>query len=77
MGVDGGGWGEFNQTKKKYETYDWRELILEKLWEDIPVKVLDWETKTAMNNSTSLWDLFFDFQNLPDEAFKNKNTLSK
>jgi len=34
------------------------------------VKSLDW-SKTEFVNGTALWDVFFDFQNLADEAFKD------
>ncbi len=38
------------------------------------VKSLDW-SKTEFQNGTALWDVFFDFQNLADEAFKNFKEL--
>jgi hypothetical protein len=38
------------------------------------VKSLDW-SKTEFQNGTALWDVFFDFQNLSDEAFKNYQSL--
>ncbi|NBX18851.1 MAG: hypothetical protein EBR09_15975 [Proteobacteria bacterium] len=38
------------------------------------VRTLDW-SKTEFQNNTALWDVFFDFQNLTDEAFKNYKTL--
>lgn len=34
------------------------------------VESLDW-SKTEFRNGTALWDVFFDFQNLADEAFKD------
>lgn len=34
------------------------------------VRTLDW-SKTEFQNGTALWDVFFDFQNLSDEAFKD------
>lgn len=34
------------------------------------VKSLDW-SQTEFRNGTALWDVFFDFQNLSDEAFKD------
>lgn len=41
------------------------------------VKALDW-SKTEFQNGTALWDVFFDFQNLSDEAFKDfKNMRNK
>jgi len=42
---------------------------------DIPVKILDWASKTELQNGTNLWDVFFDFQNLADEAFKDFQKL--
>lgn len=38
------------------------------------VKVLDW-SKTEFQNGTALWDVFFDFQNLSDEAFKDFKSI--
>lgn len=34
------------------------------------ISALDW-SKTEFQNGTALWDVFFDFQNLSDEAFKD------
>lgn len=42
-----------------------------------PFRLLDWGSNTAFNNGTSLWDVFFDFQNLSDDAFKNKEALRR
>jgi hypothetical protein len=41
----------------------------------MPMKLLDWESTTSFRNSTGLWDVFFDFQNLSDDAFKEKDRL--
>lgn len=38
------------------------------------VKSLDW-SKTEFRNGTALWDVFFDFQNLSDEAFKEYKSM--
>ena len=41
------------------------------------VSSLDW-SQTEFQNGTALWDVFFDFQNLSDEAFKDfKNMRAK
>lgn len=42
---------------------------------DIPLKLLDWESHTPFHNGTNLWDVYFDFQNLADEAFKDSAKL--
>lgn len=65
-----------SRSSKKYKSLlEGKEVLLREGDLSIPVKLLDWESKTVMNNATSLWDLFFDFQNLPDEAFKNSKSL--
>lgn len=38
------------------------------------VESLDW-SKTEFQNGTALWDVFFDFQNLADESFKDFKTM--
>ncbi|MEY4063883.1 MAG: hypothetical protein RIR26_91 [Pseudomonadota bacterium] len=38
------------------------------------VRTLDW-SKTEFQNGTALWDVFFDFQNLADEAFKDFKSM--
>lgn len=42
---------------------------------DIPVKLLDWSSKTEFRNGTDLWGVFFDFQNLADEDFRDAAKL--
>ena len=65
-----------SKSSKDYKNLlDGKEVLLREGDLTIPVKLLDWESKTVMNNATSLWDLFFDFQNLPDEAFKKSKSL--
>lgn len=38
------------------------------------ISPLDW-SKTEFRNNTALWDVFFDFQNLADEAFKEFKSM--
>ncbi len=42
---------------------------------NIPLRLLDWESHTPFRNGTNLWDVYFDFQNLADEAFKDSAKL--
>jgi hypothetical protein len=48
----------------------------DRMLEKRTIKSLDWN-KTEFRNGTALWDVFFDFQNLSDESFKDfKNMRS-
>ena len=38
---------------------------------DIPVKLLDWASRTEFRDGTDLWGVYFDFQNLADDDFRN------
>ena len=41
----------------------------------IPVKLLDWASHTEFRDGTDLWGVFFDFQNLADNDFRNVEKL--
>ena len=66
----------FDSAKRIDDFETGKSIIFNSPGGPVTLSNLDW-SGTEFTASTSLWDLFFDFQNLSDDAFRRKDELKR